>query len=244
MIIYSFDSGYKNLGVCICEYNNLWKTQIDKLVKEQIQILFSKPLICVENIKKLNDLTEKINLVFNSIYKILYINNIDLVPDVKINYKNENLISDSLRNYFDYLKQIAPEPDLVLIEEQMRVNKKSQFISKFIEFYFITLNHGCKFVEKIPTKHKINLPEKKECNVKFIKPYLKNTIFFNESGQHSIFKDIYCNNYVANKNHCKYNFKIYLEMCEYKKSFIDKVTKKADISDAFMQMVAYLIYYY
>ncbi len=69
----------------------------------------------------------------------------------------------------------------------------------------------------------------------------KNLIYFDKTLIHSNFIKKYANNYLANKNHTKYNFLYFLKSFNLM-HLIKNIKKKNydDIADSFMQIIAYV----
>lgn len=105
----------------------------------------------------------------------------------------------------------------VLIEYQMNANHMSNAIFNMIAYHYAG-----------------------RAVVHTVFPSLKNSIHFHSNLSHSKILGMSSANYVANKNHCKYNFMYFMimfghtEMCTHIKS-----KNLDDIADTFMQCVAF-----
>lgn len=95
---------------------------------------------------------------------------------------------------------------LILIEYQMSSNVKSRTISTALATLFI------------------------DFNIEYIKPSLKNTIYFKDELRHSVFIEKYKSQYTANKNHATQN------ALYYKNTFYSDldIPINSHTSDAFM----------
>lgn len=173
------------------------------------------------NPKTLNDYLNLINNLIN----IIYIDVFDLAPNgIKSITSIEKSIN--LKNCLQKLDIEFPNPDLILLEYQMASNHKSHDISSKIEYHYAPSNQ-----QSIqPTKPKILI----------IGPSLKNTVALSPEGKYQNFIQKYTK-YIANKNHSKFNFILFLK--EFNKiHLISKIAKKNldDAADSFMMAFAYI----
>jgi hypothetical protein len=179
----------------------------------------------------INNTVLSLNLLNNNINNIIeyYICEVtDLIPNKKV--KNTTVIerSKALRNYLMelkerisiYINKLNIKKIKLLIELQPSFNDKSKTTFNQIIYEFST-NEIYK--------------------IKIMNASYKNKIYFTKALMHSNFIKKYSNNYLANKNHTKYNFLYFLKTFNLI-SLIKNIKKKNydDIADSFMQMMAYI----
>ena len=136
--------------------------------------------------------------------------NIHNMIEISKNLKNVLMAFDKEINKFDIKKKI-------LIEYQMNINYKSNYICSQIIYHYI------------------------DYEIQIINPSLKNSIHFAENLTYANYIEKYITNYTANKNHTKDNFLYWLNKYGLI-SCINHIPKSNidDIADAFMMCIAYI----
>ena len=128
VIIASFDCANINLGICYIEYNENWKNEIKKINNKLSSVIENK------KIKEIKEIIKKINIFLENIFKIRYINVINLLPNsnIKISINERTKKIKYLLNALDNMIQ----SDIILIEYQMGPNNKSGSISNQIVYHY------------------------------------------------------------------------------------------------------------
>jgi hypothetical protein len=232
MLIFGFDSGTVNLGVCCVEYNENWQNDIIDLLEESMETIEEGRNNNVElYISKQKALYVKLSSFINNIIKIKWMNNINL----NIGSKDIILMSSRLKYFLESLDTIG-KPNLVLIEFQMVQNNTTNCMSSQIAYHYSYADNNIKY--RLPN---YSLPNNKIDNkvidVQFIIPKIKNIYHLAPDGAYYNFIAKYKTNKSANKNHTQYNFEYFVT--NYSISY-DKKIKLNDISDAFMMIFGYL----
>lgn len=219
MYYLSIDVANKSLAISFLKYNKINKEQIvnglNDLNNDSIKL----------QIANLLNINYNLNNIIN--YHICEV--IDLLPNKKV--KNTNILerSKALKNYLTLLQIRLNNlielnninKIILLIEAQPSFNDKSR--ATFNQIIYEFSNNSI-------------------YKIKVMNAMYKNCIFFNKDLKHYYFIQKYSNNYTANKNHTKENFKYFLK--EF--NMLDKlknIKKKNydDIADSFMQIFAYII---
>ena len=144
---------------------------------------------------------------------------VDLNPDKKSKEIPIHEKAIALKNVLTKFDEYIPSDTkfVVLIEYQMNANHMSNAIFNMIAYHYAG---------------------RAEVNTVF--PSLKNTFAFHPKLSHSNMLAISSTNYIANKNHCKYNFMYFMTMFGYgSKCAHIKAKNLDDIADTFMQCVAW-----
>lgn len=157
-----------------------------------------------------------------TIHKIKVYNNVKCKNDDNVKGRTIGLIN-SLNKVDCFIEKLVPkigQVDLVLVEYQMPMNVKSRTVMSQIMLWYI----------------------KKGIRVEAPGPSLKNKIYFNKDLTYSKFINRYNTRYVANKNHCKYNFLYWLKLNNLE-HLINDINKKNidDVADSFMQIFGWLL---
>ncbi len=215
MYFLSIDVANKSLAISFLKYT---KTKINKLDS-----------INSNNIKSFILSLNKLNKSFKDNIQYHICEVIDLLPNKKV--KNTNIIerSNALKKY--------------LIDLNLRLN---QFILDFsIQSIMLLIENQPSFNDKSKTTFNQIIYEFSNNSIYTIKvmnPLYKNLIYFHPDLKHYNFLKKYSNNYLANKNHTKENFKYFLEKYNMLHKIINiKKKNYDDIADSFMQIFAYII---
>lgn len=213
MYFLSIDVANKSLAVSFLKYNKL-----------------NNKLLNIEEIEGNNLVQKLINLNnnLNNLINYYICEVIDLLPNKKVKYTNILERSNALKIYLKILKEKIQNlielnkinKIILIIEAQPSFNDKSRATFNQIVYEFSN-NDMYK--------------------IKVMNPMYKNFIYFTKDLKHYYFLQKYSNNYLANKNHTKENFKYFLT----KFNMLDKlknIKKKNydDIADSFMQIFAYI----
>jgi hypothetical protein len=260
MLIFSFDCAAKNLGVCVCYFNENWKAELEEHVKN-INVINN---MIKDN--KLEDPEDVINNIYqiitnflNNIFKLMWFNTVDLMPGINIKNKLTLDISINLKSFLSFLDSKFGKPDLVLIEHQMKVNDISRIISYQIMYHYVeeqnkknnyelklpqqTLQQTPKQIPQQTPKQISHQPssyaQPKPTIIYVLSCNVKNSYSFSNKLEYFNFIEKY-SKYTANKKHTLANFKFYLENLHHEKIQFDKKDKLDDASDAFMMVYGYL----
>jgi hypothetical protein len=225
MLIYSFDAGCVNMGVCILEYDMSWSKKLTNLKK-----LITKMLIRIEP----GDFNSMKNFIdyFSNVYKILYIDRVNIAGNVNVNkFTNENMIgiAERLKYYLYCLDLNYRSPDVVLVESQFKKNSFSSIVASQLHFYYgkMDTNIICRLNKPNASAESKN---NNSCQVHIIGASLKNKINYAKDKKYGDFLLKY-STYVANKKHALHNFKYLCKIYRYE---LPDLQKKDDISDSYM----------
>jgi hypothetical protein len=238
MIIYSFDSGTRKLGFCCVETNNNWKPEISTLMGELTEFYNNKKMSKEENIVEIHKILTKTTTLLDSLFKIVYMNVFDLMPNEEITSKNHNKIVQSLKYLLTCLSYQLPKPDIVLIEHQMKKNSKTNRITDYVEMFYTPIGSDAYITYTLPNYPIIDINTCIDTpTVHIVGCSIKNSRNIDHvNGTYAKFIMKYNSSYTANKEHCNYNFKYYLSLRGVK---LDTKESTRDIADAFMQAYAW-----
>ncbi len=251
MIIYSFDCGIHNIGVCCLSFDDNYLLKI-----EQINIKINKLIDQIELLKQTNDdiksiinnisdLLEHINNFIDNMIKILFINVFDIMPNIKFNNIDFTVITSQIKFLLSSITNQVEYPDVVLIEYQMNINDKSRGISHYIEYHFTPLKYNTSnVITSQLSSYKLipfTINNNKNTIIEYVSPKLKNNnpICQTYEYSYSYFLNKYKNQYTASKHFSKMNFKYYIN----KKNILNDISdvkKYDDIADSFMMAWAWL----
>lgn len=182
MYFLSIDVANKSLAVSFLKYNKL-----------------NNKLLNIEEIEGNNLVQKLINLNnnLNNLINYYICEVIDLLPNKKVKYTNILERSNALKIYLKILKEKIQNlielnkinKIILIIEAQPSFNDKSRATFNQIVYEFSN-NDMYK--------------------IKVMNPMYKNFIYFTKDLKHYYFLQKYSNNYLANKNHTKENFKYFL----------------------------------
>ena len=125
MIIFSYDCGTRKLGFCCIEINTNWRHESANIIEQINKFHQNKSLNKAEAINELKAIFTQTEKILDSIFKIIYMNVFDLIPDEKITPANHIKIVQSLKYLLNCFDVQLPKPDVVLIEHQMKKNGKT-----------------------------------------------------------------------------------------------------------------------
>ena len=187
------------MGVVIIRHNESMAADLSKLVKD-----------IPNNLQKIKD-------TLGTFMEILLLEKTCLKDKSKEEQKLKHLSehkeqSIRLKKYLHDLRTKFGEPDVVLVEKQIKVNAISNFITAQIEY---------EFAEK---------------QLFVVEPSLKNKFQVCYEGRYINFAIQKNNCYAANKAHTVFNLKKYAEIF----NIVLPKTKMDDMADAFMMVYAYL----
>jgi hypothetical protein len=258
MLIFSFDAGIKNLGVCVLQVaqGKQYNVLIERLRDLKAQMLAKTTTLCINNTEQTAMQTtnhEQINnmyvmlcelkLILHEIQELLslfiqikFINTVDLlnaashVKDVPHYVRVERLA------YFMHcLDAQYGKPDVVLIEKQFTISEHVNAVSKYIN------NHYCCVREsdfklniaEFPLS-RLPLPAPHETKIYIVNPILKNTFDIDKTRPYSYFIAQY-NNKTSNKKHTDTHLKYWCKVWGIKFTALNKTD---DSADAFMMAYA------
>jgi hypothetical protein len=201
MIILSYDCGNINLGVCCIDYNENWQTEFCEALSPAN--LADDPVKAGENAY----------LIFLRAFRIIYIDNIDMLGGRKLRDTTNIERAVALRRTVAIINAQIPDPALVLIEYQMGPNDKSRGVS-----YQLMYEYGERSRE--------------------MRPVYKNQVNFG-AGDIGKYQVKYSTNEAANKAHAKDTLLHYLKYVDIGIEIPKR--KLSDMADAFLQAVAYCL---
>lgn len=271
MRIIGFDSAVENLGICCIEYDENFKEKIKTHTKtlsdilENIETLSKKIFI-----KSIYNVLKSLNDTYNNAIKITYANVFDLIPGENINKITVKSVTEKLKYLLNYIDNIFPNVDIVLIEYQMKQNSITPLISGQIMYHYTELkqipvtyanNKKGTHMNKpvggitygIETKTEANTDlsirqNRKNIRIEFVGCGVKNSHKVITDGSYSNFIEKYNGNYTANKKHTEYNFIQFNNMINNKPLItLDDFFKKKrtvkydDIADAFMMVYGWIV---
>ena len=239
MIIYSFDCGSVNMGVCIIEYNGL---DILHMINEINMFYVNSIEEKKYNFNKLKEIIKNISNNLNNIIKILYIDLVRLID--KVDNNSKKVISNRLKYYLNKLEYNFPKPEKVLIESQFLASSLSCLISHQIQYHYsyhdnniVLLNENFNLNEQ-----NFNLNDKK-IDVILVGPSLKNSIDFDKNNSYADTQLTSYNNYQVNKKHSIKQFLYLINLFDQEICIKNFNKKLADIADAYMMCINYIFKY-
>jgi hypothetical protein len=158
MFIFGFDCALQNLGVCVVRYDEGWQEKIrqntDRLNDLYKNIdSFSKE----EFISEACNIVKTLDLILKNIIEIIYFNVFDLIPGVKapgISILNR---TSRLKYVLYCLDDLFPNPDIVLVEDQMIHNDIARAMMNQILYHYFPIPTDIVFNHKIKTKQSTKL---------------------------------------------------------------------------------------
>jgi hypothetical protein len=194
-----------------------------------------------DTITTIKSILINIDKLLDTIFKIVYMNVFDLIPDEPITPANHIKIVQSMKYLLQCLDIQLPKPDVVLIEHQMKKNGKTNEISHYLEMYYMPIGQDTLLTYTLPNfpidDSKIILNSSVIPKVLLIGGSVKNSYDIDTvNGKYSKFTMKYNDDYTANKEHCNYNFRYFLSAWDVK-LYTKESTR--DIADAFMQAYAW-----
>jgi len=259
MIIYSFDCGSVNMGVCIIEYN-IDINKINDINSRIYNYQNNKNNINIENINNESITNENINTdkenintsnelpniigevskLLNGFIKIIYIDLVKLIN--KVDKNNKKIVSSRLKYYLELLDNNFPKPDKVLIESQFLASSLSCLISHQIQYHYDISNKDIELLNK-NYNLKLHNIKNKNIDVVIVGPSLKNSIDFDKKNSYANLQLTSFNNYQVNKKHSISQFMYLIDLFDQKKCIKNFNKKLADIADAYMMVVNYIFKY-
>ena len=249
MLIFSFDAGIKNLGVCVLQVaqGQQYNVLIERLRALKAQMLAKATTLCINHTEhqinhmyvmlcELKLILQEIQELLSVFIQIKFINTVDLlnasshVKDVPHYVRLERLA------YFMHcLDAQYGKPDVVLIEKQFTISEHVNAVSKYIN------NHYCCVKEsdfklniaEFPLT-RLRLPAPHETKIYIVNPILKNTFDIDKTRPYSYFIAQY-NNKTSNKKHTDTHLKYWCKVWGIK---LTATNKTDDSADAFMMAYA------
>jgi hypothetical protein len=213
--ILSIDPANKSLAISFFSYNNNYrdniKTEIKKIQPNKLKL-------------------KNIDNILNNVINILYMDVIDLFPDIKVS--EINLIDRT--NLFKYnIQQVNNKLDKFI--EELHITK----IVVCIEYQPVYNHKSSIIFNQLIYEYSYN----NLYNIQIIHPTLKNKIFFHPSLTHNEIIKSCSSAYQSNKKHTKENF-LYLIKSFNLENRIKHIKKKNldDIADTIFQGLAYVLY--
>ena len=252
MLIFSFDAGIKNLGVCVLQY--ACDEQYMQLIN-QLRILKTKMLTNIDQLgqidqtgqfvlaKLLAELLTELLATLQEITKLLsvfmqikFINTVDLLNSANhVKDVPHHMRVERLAYFMHCLDTMYGKPDVVLIEKQFTISEHVNAVSKYIN------NHYCCVRE---SDFKLNIAEfpllrvpllaPHETKIYIVNPILKNTFDIDKTRPYSYFIEKY-NNKTSNKKHTDTHLKYWCKVWGIK---LTAQHKTDDSADAFMMAYA------
>ena len=200
-----------------------------------------------DELKKLLFKARKLNELIEQSIRPIYYDVIDLIPEMKVNRKNYGVISNRLVGLATFLKSF--KPDIVLLEEQMSFNDKSNIVCDQLYALFSTSpdydfkpirKKGYEEINSVVDRCVYDVLNSHSREVHLMHSNLKNTVSIDTSVAYSKFIDKYKTLYLANKSHTKHNLLRWIEKTG-NTDIVDKIpmTYMDDLADAFMQLFVY-----
>lgn len=250
--IFNFDSALENMGFSIVLFNDEWKSQLAELNE---QLKSSLQNTGFDQVFKTLGIIDKL---LDNIITITHCNVIDLIPEINTSVLPIDYRTKKLKFFLTMLDRHAEQPDIVLIEYQMKQNTLSRAVSNQIMYHYQQFDtcevkfHDNFVKEKKRKAYKtfktppnyitcsINdmLTDKMinniTCNtypkriVDMVGCTLKNSFFLKPAGEYQNYIMKY-SNYTANKKHSTDNFKYFLQILDTDKyNTIYSLKNKAD----------------
>lgn len=209
--ILSFDCANKSLAAVGIEWDDNWRVKYI----EELQRIYKLYKGNIHNVQSIKALYDELCTLEKETYKqwdIKYTLFCDLIPGKKVKDTKPNERCLALNNKTKEINRDFPNPDIVLIEDQMTPNEKSRGV-----FYCLVYEY-CN-------------------NVVIMDPKKKNTFNF---GAGCLNKYIlkYAGAWSANKAHVRENFKILLKLMD-REDIIKKYKIITDVGDAMFQTIGY-----
>lgn len=238
MIIFSFDCAIKNLGFCCVEINEKWREKASACVDKINDFYKSIPNDPNKIIENIYSLVKTLHAIINNMFKLIYFNRFNLICEKKVKEEPYDVILSRLKFVMKSIDITLLQPNIVLIENQWKINDLSRGISRFIQDHYSCIDFdNVDYRYLIPTMplEEIN-EEKMSTIVHIVPPTFKNAFKTDptEAGDYSSFISKY-SNYLANKKHTTHNFLYYLKKSG-QESHVNDIAEAEldDIADAFM----------
>lgn len=168
-------------------------------------------------IYKINRVDLSTEETINHIVEPIFMNVFDLADGKAAKSITIDDKARALKAVLDEVDTYLSEPYTTLIEYQMNANHQSNAVYNMLIYHYA---------------HK--------SSIHTIKPSLKNTLYSHQQLKLSDFLASSSSNYLANKNHCKWNF-VYFMILFGHQDKIEHIAQKNldDIADTFMQCLAW-----
>jgi hypothetical protein len=266
-LIAGFDAAIQNLGVFYIEFDDQWKIKLNSYLYEISQLY--NGLLDITNkefLDKIQILLVNLNTFIDNIIKIKFFNVFNLIPGCKSSSVPMLERTRRLKHLLKHIDQLLPQPDIVLIEYQMKHNDISRTISNQIAMWYMTDSDNIPIIPKCVTKsrkssshipttvtndhltYSVDLYPLTSCQIPFtpsnriielVGPTLKNTISLYPGGDYANFI-VKWSNYVANKKHTSSNFVKFSDVFLPDLDLTNINNKLDDIADGFMMIFAWL----
>ena len=224
MFCLSIDCSNKSLAICYFNINYNWKNDILIVLNK-----YKYNINCqLDKLKYIFIILTEINKILDNIISFNFCKVTDLIPNKKV--KDTSILERTLqlKYHIQDIKKIINKSDKnklihIYIEYQCNVNDKSRTVYNQLIYAF---------------------SDNAYYNIIIVKPTLKNQIYFSDKLKISNIRQLYNNNYISNKNHCKQNFLYFMNIFN-KQHYIKNIKKSNldDIGDAFLQCIAYNKFY-
>jgi hypothetical protein len=252
MLVFSFDAGSVNLGICVMEINTALNIQeMWRDLSRQFDCLVNHLKINQPDTSKLDQIKQVITsilqaaralqLQLSKMFVIKFVNTLDITAGIitRDKIERQSIYCARIKYILQSLEQFG-RPDFVLIERQMAINVTAYAIHGYIENHYTT-----PAVFKIPLAIKEYLlsqppsqppgqPLGQPTRVVIMCSVLKNTIEFDRHMTYGDFVEKYTNKR-ANKNHATHQFKYW---CRTWHLPITSRGKTDDSADAFLMIMA------
>ncbi len=174
MLIYCFDCAIENMGVCVIEFNEQWRTQLYAYNDELISKMHKLKGLGNDNVdsvslalQEIQEVLKNIDQTLKTILTIKYMNVIDLISERYVDEVDILERTMYVKKFMSIIDQtlINMTPDVVLIEYQMNMNDITRLISAQIAYHYMTdcnviLEHKKKDLRKTRKKNVNFIPRK------------------------------------------------------------------------------------
>ena len=133
MLILGFDTAIKNLGICLIEFDDQYAKKFEVHIQELMELYDSDTdgfFVRALSILK------KIHETVANVIKIRWMNVLDIYPDRIVKTINKIETTKRLKTLLCTMDEQLPEPDLVLIEYQMKQNDITRLMSAQILYHY------------------------------------------------------------------------------------------------------------
>lgn len=167
--IISFDAASQNMGVCCMQFDDKWKDKAQLIISRANELYTTlEKLTSNETREIMLGIVKDTNDLLNNIIKITYFNTFDMIPGKKARTVPVSERTLRMKYLLTALDTKLPDPDIVIIEDQMRQNDITRSLSMQIYFHYciivddILIEQKEKCVERksvqesVKTKRKIN----------------------------------------------------------------------------------------
>jgi len=143
-LIAGFDCAIENLGICYILYDEDWRDKLQKQT-DRLYTLFDQISVdggsTISFFTSIYAILKEADSILNNVISIQYFNTFDLIPSYDIKGFPDIERTKRLKHLLNTLDSNLPNPDIVLIEKQMKQNVISNSISYQIAYHYASCDN-------------------------------------------------------------------------------------------------------